>query len=107
MCIKKYIKSLLLVKSLFSSISIVFIIAKSVFKTVLGLYKLIGRKVFASMVTLRREARQGDSICAYIFILVMEVLFTLIKRTEQIQVLDTLNDCFLYSPYADDSTFFL
>ena len=37
----------------------------------------------------------------------MEALFTLIKNNEQIQGLDILNYCFLYSAYADDSTFFL
>ena len=37
----------------------------------------------------------------------MEVLFTLIKNNEKIQGLDILNYRFLYSDYADDSTFFL
>ena len=37
----------------------------------------------------------------------MEVLFILIKDNEKIQGLDILNYCFLYSAYADDSTFFL
>ena len=37
----------------------------------------------------------------------MEVLFTLIKNNEKIQGLDILNCRFLYSAYADDSTFFL
>ena len=35
----------------------------------------------------------------------MEVLFTLVKSNELIQRLDILN-CFLYSAYADDCTFF-
>ena len=56
---------------------------------------------------LNREARQGDPISVYHFILVMEVLFTLIKNNEKIQGLDILNYRFLYSAYADDSTFFL
>ena len=35
----------------------------------------------------------------------MEVFFTLVKSNELIQGLDILN-CFLYSAYADDCTFF-
>ena len=56
---------------------------------------------------LNRGAHQGDPISAYLFILVMEVLFTLIKNNEKVQGLDMLNYRFLYSAYADDSTFFL
>ena len=37
----------------------------------------------------------------------MEVLFTPIKNNEKIQGLDILNYRFLYSAYADDSTFIL
>ena len=37
----------------------------------------------------------------------MGILFTLIKYHEKIQRLDILNYSFLYSAYADDSTFFL
>ena len=56
---------------------------------------------------LNRGARQGDPISAYLFILVMEVSFSLIKHNEKIQGLDILNYRFLYSAYADDSTVFL
>ena len=56
---------------------------------------------------LNRGARQGDPISAYLFILVMEVLFTLIKNNEKIQGLDILNYRSLYSAYSDDSIFFL
>ena len=37
----------------------------------------------------------------------MKVLFTLIKNNENIKGLDILSYRFLYSAYADDSTFFL
>ena len=37
----------------------------------------------------------------------MEVLFTLIKNNEKIQGLEIFNYRFLYSAYADNSTFFL
>ena len=48
-----------------------------------------------------------DIISAYLFILVLTVLFILIKNNEVIQGLDIINYRFLYSAYADDSTFFL
>ena len=50
--------------------------------------------------------RQGDPILTHLFILVMEVLFTLINN-EKIQGLDIINYGFLYSANAVDSTFFL
>ena len=56
---------------------------------------------------LNRGARQRDPISAYLFIVAMEALFTLIKNTEKIQGLHILNYRFLYSSFADDSTFFL
>ena len=56
---------------------------------------------------LNRGPRQGDPISAYLFISLMEVLFTLIKNKEKIPGLDTFNCRFLCSAYADDSTFFL
>ena len=56
---------------------------------------------------LNRGARQGHPISAYLFTLVIEVLFTLIKNNEKNQRLEKLNYHFLYSAYADYSTFFL
>ena len=56
---------------------------------------------------LNRVARQGDPISAYLFTLVMEVLFTVIRNNEKIQRLAIFNYRFLYSAYADDYTFFL
>ena len=55
---------------------------------------------------LKRGARQGDPISAYLFFSNGSV-FTLIKNNEKSQGLDLLNYCFRYSVYADDSTFFL
>ena len=56
---------------------------------------------------LNSGGRRGDPISAYLFIIVMEVLFTLIKKNEKIQGLDITNYCFLFSAYGDNSTFFL
>ena len=56
---------------------------------------------------LEQGARQGDPISAYIFILALEVLFELIKNNHDIRGITIFNHTFLYTPFADDSTFFL
>ena len=55
---------------------------------------------------LERGARQGDPISAYLFILVIEILFRFIKSNEKIEGLTFFNHCFLYTAYADDAMFF-
>ena len=56
---------------------------------------------------LNRGARQGDPISAYLFILAFEILFLLIKENPHIKGLNISDHCYLYSAYADDTTFFL
>ena len=56
---------------------------------------------------LNRGACQGDPISAYLFILVFEILFLLIKENPHIKGLNIFDHCYLYSAYADDTTFFL
>ena len=51
--------------------------------------------------------RQGDPISAYLFVLVLEILFQLIKSKPEIKGLTIFDHCYLYSAYADDTTFFL
>ena len=46
-----------------------------------------------------KGTRQGDSISAYLFILVLEIVLNLIKQNK-------LKHAFLYTAYADDTTFF-
>ena len=54
-----------------------------------------------------RGARQGDSISAYIFILVLEVLPSLVQNNKYIKGLNIFDHLFEYTAYPDDTTFFL
>ena len=56
---------------------------------------------------LEEEARQGDPISAFIFILALEILFILIKAKPEIEGMTMFGYNYLYSAYADDTTFFL
>ena len=56
---------------------------------------------------LERGTRQGDPISAYLFILVLEILFLLIKSSNDINGVKLLQHEYLYTAYADDTTFFL
>ena len=52
-------------------------------------------------------ACQGDPISAYLFVLALEILFQLIKSKPEIKGFIIFDHCYLYSAYADDTTFFL
>ena len=56
---------------------------------------------------LGRGARQGDPISAYLFVLCLEILFIMIKKEKNIRGLNIFDHLFLYTAYADDTTFFL
>ena len=56
---------------------------------------------------LERGARQGDHISVYIFILALEVLSFLVRNNKDIKGLNIFGHLFLYTAYADDTTFFL
>ena len=55
---------------------------------------------------LERGTKQGDSISGYLFIIAWEVVFSLIIVNPDIEGSQFLNHTFLYSAYADDTTFF-
>ena len=52
-------------------------------------------------------ARQGDPISAYLFVLVLEIVFNLIKQDKNIHNLNFFYRTFLYTAYADDVTSYL
>ena len=54
-----------------------------------------------------KGARQGDPISAYLFILALKVLFELIKNNADIRGIAIFNHTFLYTAFAEYSTFFL
>ena len=56
---------------------------------------------------LERGTRQGDPISAYLFIIVLEVVFRIIKETSNIKGFEIFQKKFVYTAYADDTTFFL
>ena len=56
---------------------------------------------------LERGTRQGDPISAYLFIIVLEVIFLNITQNNYIKGIKIFEKEFLYTAYADDTTFFL
>ena len=55
---------------------------------------------------LARGTRQGDPLAPYLFILIMEVLGTMVKQNKNIRGISIGNIEIKYSMFADDSTFF-
>ena len=56
---------------------------------------------------LQKDARQDDTISAYLFILCLEIVFILIKANKRVKGINIFKHTSLYSAYADDTTFFL
>ena len=56
---------------------------------------------------LKEMTRQSDPISAYLFILVLEVVFCVTESNKNIKGLNIFNQEFLYTAYADDTTFYL
>ena len=56
---------------------------------------------------LQKGAQQGDPISAYLFILCLEIVFILIKANKRVKRINIFKHSYLYSAYADDTTFLL
>ena len=54
---------------------------------------------------LEKSTRQEGLISAYLFILVLEIAFILIKGNKNIKSINTFDNIFLYCSYADDTSF--
>ena len=52
----------------------------------------------------KEHAKDGDPISNYLFILVLEIFFYLIKTKTEIESLNICDRFFLYSAYVDDTT---
>ena len=70
-------------------------------------YKCVYQAFTTSYFNLEKGAPQGDPISAYLFTLALEVLFELLKDNAGIRGITIFNQTFLYTVFADDSTFFL
>ena len=68
---------------------------------------VIDERVTTQNFKLEKGTRQGDRVSAYLFILCLEILFTILNNNKGIKSLKSLGNTFLYAAYADDTTFFL
>ena len=56
---------------------------------------------------LERGVRQEDPILAYLIIYLLEIFFTLAKNNPKVKGLNIFKNEFLYTVYANETTFFL
>ena len=52
---------------------------------------------------LEKDARQGDPISAYLFIIALEIIFAMIKSNPNIKGLNIFNHNYLYTAYTGDT----
>ena len=67
---------------------------------------VINRGTTTNYFKLEGGTRQGDPISSCLFILALEIVFLFITKNENINGLNIFEKTFLYTAYADDTTFF-
>ena len=68
---------------------------------------VINRGKTSKYFRLERGSRQGDPISAYLYVIVPEVVFWIIKETSNIVGFEIFLKKFIFTAYADDTTFLL
>ena len=68
---------------------------------------VVNNGVSSEYFNLNRGTRQGDPLVAYIFILVMQIVSSIIKHDSNIEGILVNNEQIKMVLFADDSTFFL
>ena len=61
----------------------------------------------ANYFKVEKGTRQGNPISAYMFMLVLEIVFLFTKESKKINGLNMFDKTFLYTAYAEGTTFFL
>ena len=68
---------------------------------------IVNRGTTTNYFKFEKSTTQGNPISAYLFILVLEIVFLFTKESKKINGLNIFDKTFLYTAYADESTFFL
>ena len=68
---------------------------------------IINAGITMSYFSLEKGTRQDDPVSAYLFNLCLEVLFLFVKANHKIRDVNIFQYTYLYTAYADDTTFFL
>ena len=66
---------------------------------------IINGEITTKYFKLERGTCRKDPISAYLFILVLEVVFAVIKSSQNIDKVRIFEHDFVYTEYADDTTF--
>ena len=68
---------------------------------------IINRGITTHYFKLKKGTRQGGPVSAYLFVLVLEAVFCVIKSNKNIEGLNIFNHEFIYIAHADNTTLLL